>query len=134
LKTARSYRLRAEIPLQTAREVGWRVLMSGRYSTVIGYNAAARKLFFDRTQSGVIGFNKDFPVRTEAPLILATPTLRLDMLVDRSSVEVFADGGLVASTNLVFPEVGASGLEMYANGGETGPISVEISRLQSIWK
>lgn len=134
LKTARSYRLRAEIPLQTAREVGWRVLMSGRYSTVIGYNAAAQRLFFDRTQSGVIGFNKDFPVRTEAPLILATPTLRLDMLVDRSSVEVFADGGLVASTNLVFPEVGASGLEMYANGGETGPISVEISRLQSIWK
>ncbi|HEX4229767.1 MAG TPA: glycoside hydrolase family 32 protein [Bryobacteraceae bacterium] len=134
LKTARSYQLHAEIPLRTAREVGWRILMSGSHFTLIGYNVAGRKLFFDRSQSGLTSFSKDFPDRTQAPLILTTPTLRLDVLVDRSSVEIFADGGLVASTNLVFPEAGAAGLEIYAKGGETGPISVELSRVQSIWK
>ena len=133
VKDSRTYQLHVEIPLGSAREVGWRLLMSGNHFTKIGYDVSSGKLFFDRTHSGLTSFNKNFADRTEAPLVLPAPTLRMDVLVDRSSVEVFADDGLVASTNLVFPKAGASGLEVYATGGEPGPISVEISRIQSIW-
>ncbi|HEX4810640.1 MAG TPA: glycoside hydrolase family 32 protein [Bryobacteraceae bacterium] len=133
LKATQSYVLRSEIPLGHSGEVGWRILMRGSHYTSIGYDVAARMLFFDRTHSGITGFSKNFPDRTEAALPLDRPVLRMDVLVDRNSVEVFADGGRVASTNLVFPEPNAAGIELYSKGGEPGQVSAEISEIQSIW-
>ncbi|MGA8027559.1 MAG: glycoside hydrolase family 32 protein, partial [Bryobacteraceae bacterium] len=110
---SRTFELRSEIPMGNAREVGWRVLHADGSSTLVGYDRGARKLFVDRTHSGLVGFSKDFPARVEAPLSISGNVLRLNLLVDRCSVEVFADDGHVAMTNLVFPPRGAMGLEMY---------------------
>jgi sucrose-6-phosphate hydrolase SacC (GH32 family) len=57
----------------------------------------------------------------------------LNVLIDRNSVEIFADGGRLANTNLVFPPAGASGIEVYATGGQPGKISAHITPIQSIW-
>jgi len=81
----------------------------------------------------VVGFSREFPIRTTAPLVLRGNLLRLQILVDRCSVEVFADGGRIAMTNLVFPLVTAQDLQMYSKGGEPGPISLELSKLRSIY-
>jgi fructan beta-fructosidase len=61
----------------------------------------------------------------EAPLHLAGSVLSLDIVVDRSSLEVFADGGRITMTNLVFPAEGAYGLQFYSISDDgnlvTGP-------------
>jgi fructan beta-fructosidase len=133
LTKGRAFQLKTEIPLGSAREVGWRILKSDGNQTVISYDRKARKLFFDRTHSGLMNVSKDFPHLTEATLVLHEPVLRLNVLVDRNSVEIFADGGQLANTNLVFPPAGASGIEVYTKGGQAGKISAQITPIQSIW-
>jgi len=43
--------------------------------------------------------------------------LRLRILVDRSSVEVFTSDGRVAITDLVYPDLSSDGIATYAVGG-----------------
>jgi sucrose-6-phosphate hydrolase SacC (GH32 family) len=129
----RAFQLTAEIPLGTAQEVGWRILEGNGNYTVIGYDRKAQKLFFDRTHSGLTKIHKDFPQRTEATLVLQRAVLRLNVLADRNSVEIFADDGRLASTNLVFPPAGANGIAVYAKGGQAGEISAHIAQIQPIW-
>lgn len=132
LTKGRTFQLKAEIPLGTAQEVGWRILEGNGNYTIIGYDRKARKLFFDRSHSGQIN-NKNFLLRTEATLVLQKAVLRLNVLIDRSSVEIFVDDGRLAATNLVFPPAGANGIEVYAKDGQAGQISVHIAPIQSIW-
>jgi len=129
----RTFELRSTFPLGAAQEVGWKILAHDGSSTIVGYDTQARQLFVDRTHSGVVGFHRDFPVRTAAPLSLSGKLLRLDILVDRCSVEVFADAGRIAMTNLVFPMAGEQKIEFYSKGGQPGPISVELSEVRSIY-
>ena len=59
--------------------------------------------------------------------------LRVHILVDRSSVEVFADDGRIAMTNLIFPPPGARRIEFYSKGGQAGAMKTERWTLSSIW-
>jgi sucrose-6-phosphate hydrolase SacC (GH32 family) len=88
-------------------------------------------LFVDRTRSGDVGFSHDFPARTEAPLKLNGSSLRLDLVVDRNSLEVFAANGEVTMTNLVFAPASADALEFYADGGKAGVVSGSFWKLKS---
>ncbi len=129
----RSFDLHATTALADADEVGWKVLGNDVAYTLIGYNRTHGELFVDRTHSGLTDFSKDFPARTSAPLETGSAPLRLTILVDRSTVEVFAQGGQVAITNLVYPPANAQSIEFYARGGKTGHITVDAWSLRSTW-
>jgi fructan beta-fructosidase len=128
-----TFKIQSTLSLGMSQEVGWKLLADDGSSTIVGYDTRTRQLFVDRRHSGVVGFSKEFPVRTTAPLVLRGNLLRLQILVDRCSVEVFAEGGRIAMTNLGFPLVGAQDLQMYSKGGEPGRISLELSELRSIY-
>jgi fructan beta-fructosidase len=127
------FEFEATVPLGSAREVGWKLLAGDSASTLIGFDRDNQQLFVDRTHSGATGFSKDFPARTTAPLRLNGNELRLHILVDRSSVEVFAEDGLIAMTNLIFPPPGARRVEFYSKGGKAGAVKTERWSLRSIW-
>ena len=128
-----SFELRATVPLGNAKEVGWKLLAAGGTFTLVGFDREKQQLFVDRTHSGDTSFNKDFPARTTAPLQLDGSELRLRVLVDRSSIEVFADDGRIAITNLVFPPQSARGIEFYSKGGQPGAVKSELWTMGSIW-
>jgi len=44
--------------------------------------------------------------------------LRLEILVDNSSLEVFAGDGAGVYTTMVYPGPGADGLSLFAKGGD----------------
>jgi levanbiose-producing levanase len=68
----------------------------------------------------------------DAPLPLdVTAGLRLRIVVDRLSAEVFADDGKIAMTSLVFPPADANGIEAYSTGGEPGVASATVWALKS---
>jgi sucrose-6-phosphate hydrolase SacC (GH32 family) len=121
------------IQMGTASEVGWKVLAADGTFTSITYNKPHSTLSVDRTHSGKVDFNKDFPTTTEAPLKLDRNTLQMDVVVDRDSVEVFAENGRVTLTNLVFPPNNADNLQFYANGGKAGTVSGTLWKLRSAW-
>ena len=128
-----TFEFESTTPLGKAREAGWKLLASDGTYTLVGFDRQKQQLFVDRTHSGEIGFSKDFPARTAAPLRLAGSELQLHVLVDRSSVEVFAADGRLAMTNLVFPPPAARGIQFYSEGGKTGVVKAELWTLGSIW-
>lgn len=80
------------------------------------YDPKAATLSFDRRESGIVDFSQDFPAVTVAPLLATTDKLSVRMFVDRSSVEVFGNGGELVMTNLVFPQKPYTTLSVASDG------------------
>ena len=116
--------LRLTLRARDAEDFGLVVRRNREQRTVIGYDVAAGELYVDRTRSGVVDFSPDFPGVQRAPLELQDGRLRLRVLVDSSSVEVFAGRGSVAITDQVFPDPDARGVRLFSEGGRA-----QLSRL-----
>jgi fructan beta-fructosidase len=83
----------------TSREIGLMLRRGEGEGTTVGYDAAQGLLFVDPSRSGSSLWCPSFPARHEAPLCRdRTGLIRLTVLLDRSSIEVFSgDGGTVIS-------------------------------------
>lgn len=110
-KNTHSFVLAFSLEIDQGKEVGLKILADGNNYTSVGYDPAKKVLFVDRTHSGLTNFSPDFPARIEAPLAIKGNSLPVRILVDRSSLEVFADDGRIVSTNLVFPPANAYGIQ-----------------------
>ncbi|MDS0261372.1 glycoside hydrolase family 32 protein [Haloarcula sp. S1CR25-12] len=120
--------LRATVDPGSARQVTLGVRDSADQRTEIVYDAPGERLAVDRSESGAF-FHDDHTV-AEGPLPLrADGTITLQVLVDRSSVEVFGNGGCYANTNLVFPDPASDGVSLSATGGEATLVSFEAVEL-----
>jgi fructan beta-fructosidase len=117
----------------TASSYGLKVRTGGGQETVIGYDAAAGQVYIDRTKSGVVDFSPDFPGVQRAPLAAHHGRVTLHILVDWSSVEVFADDGTPVLTDQIFPDPASDGLAVFATGGTATLQSLRVWQLASIW-
>jgi sucrose-6-phosphate hydrolase SacC (GH32 family) len=111
------------------------VLKGASDQTLVGYDAAKAQIYVDRSACAEAHFNQAFPSRTTTALHLAPgEPLRLQIFVDRSSVELFAQDGKVAITNLVYPKSDSTAIVLQAADGALGKIAVDIWKLNSIWR
>jgi beta-fructofuranosidase len=102
-----------------------RLSTDGRQETRVAYDRAHGTLAIDRERAGA----GDGGVH-EAPLPLAAgETLRLRVLLDRSSVEVFAQDGGVVLTDRVYPDAASVGVALEARGGRARLVSLRSWRL-----
>jgi fructan beta-fructosidase len=101
--------------------------------TVVGYNAASGNLYIDKTHSGNAKMNKDRLLLTTATGKTGN-TIRLQILFDRSSLEVFADDGEKVLTTYIFPGGGANGLSVFARHGSAVIKSLKIWDLSAVNK
>lgn len=111
-----SLRIDAVILPGTASTFGVDVRVGGDQLTRIGYDVERQEIFIDRKQSGDVSLGGNFAAVHRATLPLDGP-LNLEIWVDSSSVEVFAEGGRVAITDLVFPDLTSDGVRVFAAGG-----------------
>jgi fructan beta-fructosidase len=119
----------ADFELGTATLFGFDVLAGDNQSTRIAYNVAAQKLIVSRLQSEIKNFNPIFM----APLMPIDNHIRLHILIDQSSVEIFGNDGLLAVTSQVFSSAEKTGVSLFARGGTATLISFEAHTLASIW-
>ena len=105
---------------------------AGEY-IAIGYNAAEHEYYTNREHSGKTGFSKDFPKRVTAKTYYTDSTVLFELYLDRSSAELFADGGKLSLTTIHFPATPYSKIELSANNS-VQLISGKITELHSIWK
>ena len=117
----------------TAKQLGLRLRQSANEHSAIEYDVATETLAFDRTCAGQSDFHADFARRHTVALAPADGLLRLHIFVDRSSVEIFADDGLVTMTERIFPAEESVGLELFAKGGELLVRSLAVYELNSIY-
>lgn len=111
----------------SAQEFGVVVRGNGSEGTRIGINPALGTLFVDRRNSGAIGFHEAFPSIDAAPLRPVDGSYTLEIYVDHCSVEVFAAGGQVTMTQLVFPDPDSQEVSLFAAGGTAVLGALEIS-------
>ena len=94
--------------------------------TVMTYAPNYETLSFDRRESGIVDFSQDFPAVTTAPTFNGGRVLPLRIFIDRSSMEVFANGGKCVMTNLVFPTSPYNKLTINTDGGKAKVRNVNI--------
>lgn len=99
---------------------------------VIGYDKSSNQYFIDRTKSGKQNFNKDFAAKHVAPRFSKAANMKMSLLVDVSSVELFADDGLSVMTELFFPNKPYNKIEVQSNEGIVFK-KLAYTRLKSIW-
>ena len=100
-------------------------------SVLIQLDRAAGRLSFDRSASGAMTDNKDYAVTTWAPLSLCgAGPVSLDLFIDRCSVELFANGGRIAMTNLVFPSEAFSHATVKVIAGNCSVTGIRSNELQ----
>ncbi len=133
---ATAFDLHAVLRLGGARRVELAVRASegGDERTTLSYDAVRGELALDRSSAGIASFDRRFAARHALPLALATPDGPLDLrvLVDESSVEVFAAGGRVVLTDLVFPAPSSAGLSLTHEGGDPWVDSLTIDAMGSV--
>lgn len=81
----------AHLTAGTAKTFGFDVRTSNGQYTRIGYDTVNGQLFVDRTHSGNVGFSSAFPNVKTAPLALNQGGVTLRILIDRDTLEVYAD-------------------------------------------
>ena len=79
-----------------------------------------------------INYKNDFALATWAPLSLCQEgkkTCHLDIFADKSSIELFVDGGRIAMTNLVFPVAPYENVRLYSQDGKAEFQNMKIHTL-----
>jgi len=112
-----------------ADRFGLRVCVGVQEATTIGYNVKQAKLFVDRTYSGQSDFHPSFASLHLADLILNKDIVLLHIFVDRTSVEVFGNDGLVVFSESIFPSEQNQGLELFTEGSTVTLNSLDIYQL-----
>ena len=132
--TASTFEIEAEFVVDentTASDFGFKVRKGDSTYTTIGYAKADSKVYLDRTISGNTSFNTRFPAKHTASLSPKNNTIKLNVLVDNSSVEIFANDGLVSITDQIFPDPTAIGMELFVVGGQVTLNSLKIHKIGS---
>jgi sucrose-6-phosphate hydrolase SacC (GH32 family) len=111
--------VRVEIDPLDAAEVGLRVR-----GEEIRYDVKNAKLICRKSGDGRTG---------EAPVELQNHRLKLQVLVDRVSLETFAQDGKATISVKFMPRDDAKPLELYALGGKAKIVSMTVYELNSAW-
>ena len=79
-----------------------------------------------------INYKNDFALATWAPLTLCEDgktSYHVDIFVDKSSIELFVDGGRIAMTNLVFPVEPYENVKLYSKDGKAEFKNMKLHKL-----
>ncbi len=107
------FEIRAEIEPGDASEVGIRV------------RGEAVRFAPEERQVSCLG--------RSAPLEPEAGRVRLQVLVDRTSIEVFGNDGRASLTSCFLPRAKEKGVEVYASGGAARIVSLTVWPLRSAW-
>jgi len=97
----------------------------------IGFDEDKNAFFTDRTKAGKSDFDKHFAAIHYAPRIANSKESSLTVILDNSSVELFADGGLTCMTDIFFPEKPLDEWRKESNTRLLDP--TQFIQLKSIW-
>jgi fructan beta-fructosidase len=113
-----AYELTAEFDVDgaTASRFGFRLhtRSNGTYDREVSYNRAAQTLY-------------------GAPLPPVNGRVKMQILVDRGQLEIFADEGGYSFTDNVYFDSASQGISLFTEGGDVRLVSLEFNRLDKAW-
>ncbi len=111
-----SYEIDLQIDPKNAEEAGIKILKSANEETELVYNSRLKEILLDRTKSGNVEFNKQFPSIENVSALLHNGIIKLRVIVDKCLIEVFINDGEETITDLVFPNKNDGGIQLFATG------------------
>ena len=93
------------IDIKDIKATHFEIILSNEYNEklVVGYHADKKEFYIDRKNAGVSNFNQGFAAVAVAPRLSYATNMDLSILLDKTSIELFADGGRTVMTALFFP-------------------------------
>ncbi len=129
----RTLEIIAEIEAGSAERFGLDVHVGASGHSRIIYNTKRSLLLLSRTEAEGVNSNNGFNPAFGAPTPLENNRLRLHIFVDRSSVEILAQDGMVSLTGQTFVAPENDGVSLFATDGDAKLVSMEIYALDSTW-
>ena len=86
-------------------ETKYNFILSNRNgdSLSFGYDHKEKLFFVDRSRTGNINFSKNFALKASiAPRIKKDGNLKMEFILDKSSIELFYDDGISVMTEIFF--------------------------------
>lgn len=120
--------------IQENQDVGIELSNQKGQKLRVGFDEDQNQYYVDRTASGKEDFSPDFAGRHTAPRISSDKPLKMHLLIDVASVELFADDGEVVITDIFFPDEVYDQIKIYAENGTVQLTSGQLTELASIWK
>src|SRR4030095_7533586 len=106
-----------DLSLDTLKEFSIRFSNDAGEELLVGYDKSKNQFYIDRTKSGKVDFHKEFAARHFAPRISTSGKTNLTLIVDVSSIELFADDGLTVMTEIFFPTKPYHEIHLQSNDG-----------------
>ncbi|MFW6270036.1 MAG: glycoside hydrolase family 32 protein [Bacillota bacterium] len=131
---AKSFEIKTDLNLKDCSDFNFTLRKGINERTIIGYNKKQNKFYLDRRNSGENDFHDNFAEIHELPLELNNDSLKLQIFVDWSSVEIFINSGEKTVTDLIFPKEESDSLELNVEKGTLKVNNLDLYKLDSIWR
>jgi sucrose-6-phosphate hydrolase SacC (GH32 family) len=117
----------AEIELEIASgdwtEAGFRVINSAGEEALVGVSAAPLEVFVDRRRSRTTPFHEAYPERHAGPVRWQDGKITVRVIFDRTTLEVFANGGETVISDRLYPTRAFDRIEpLHAGRGLASPL------------
>lgn len=124
-----AYEIEMTIENKGTSKIDFSLMNENGEKVAMYYDVVRKQFVMDRSASGIVGFSRDFPAVTVAP-VRNTDQIHLRLFIDRSSVEVFGEDGEYVMTNLVFPAEPYNRMVFSSDKGSYIVKSMNVYRLQ----
>ena len=129
-----SSRIRLEATLINSNEIIVEIGNARDQQIVIGYRKETGEAYLDRTGAGVSDFEKSFAAKTHTAIMQpGDERIIMDILLDKSSIELFLNEGMFVFTDLVFPEEPYNKVTIRTDSGSPLLNKLKFFTMQSIW-
>lgn len=120
-----------DLASSTANRFGIELSNSKGERYLVGYNVAKNHFFSDRMHAGDLSFSNKFAERIHiAPRSIKDNKIQLHIFFDVASAELFADGGLIALTDIFFPGEAFSRAQIFVEDGSVKLLKAECYRIR----
>jgi levanbiose-producing levanase len=119
---SRTQLIDADMDVAGSAEAGivLRALTDGKAGLRISYNRATQTLKVDRSAAGTSNFSPKFSPFHQASVPMKDGKVHLRILLDSSSVEVFANDGSAVISDIFFPQWVNTSAAAFSTGGTAG--------------
>ncbi|MGD6819119.1 GH32 C-terminal domain-containing protein [Metabacillus sp. 113a] len=124
--------IETEFSVKDAKEAGLKIRSGNGQYTKIGYDAQNKTVFIDRTHSGY-DFGPNVEKIHEVSVNEKDGKIKLRILLDRSSIEVFVNDGEQVMTDQIFAAPENQGMELYSLDGSTELSYLNVYDVKRIW-
>lgn len=132
-----TYEIDAVFSTERTSAFGFHLLVGAGRQLTLRYDPKTSSLCIDRTNctdfTADTGFTQKFATKMYAPVEPENNQVRLHILVDQSSVEVFTNQGKVVASLVTYPSESQTGIQVFSEKGAARLIRFTGWELSSIW-